>query len=111
MHTITLELLRHGPSHNQLLSPLTPYLALCENHAAVTVQLSFEHNQFLHRLRALSYRLGDEARAFQLKDTAAALGALLAIVPGLYTLPRTAAIGSASSSTSRAYVERSPAQR
>ena len=83
MHTITLELLRHGPSHNQLLSPLTPYLALCENHAAVTVQLSFEHNQFLHRLRALSYRLGDEARAFQLKDTAAALGALLAIVPGL----------------------------
>jgi hypothetical protein len=79
----TLELLRHGQPHNQLLSPLTPYLALCENHAAVTVQLSFEHNQFLHRLRALSYRLGPEARAFQLKDTAAALGSLLAGVPGL----------------------------
>ena len=83
MRTITLELLRHGPPHNQLLSPLTPYLALCENHAAVTVQLSFEHNQFLHRLRALSYRLGPESRAFQLKDTAAALGSLLAGVPGL----------------------------
>jgi len=83
MRTITLELLRHGPPHNQLLSPLTPYLALCENHAAVTVQLSFEHNQFLHRLRALGYRLGEEARAFQLRDTAAALGALLAGVPGL----------------------------
>ncbi len=83
MRTITLELLRHGPPHNQLLSPLTPYLALCENHAAVTVQLTFEHNQFLHRLRALSYRLGEEARVFQLRDTAVTLGALLAGVPGL----------------------------
>jgi hypothetical protein len=83
MRTITLELLRHGPPHNQMLSPLTPYLALCENHAAVTVHLTFEHNQFLHRLRALGYQLGEEARAFQLKDTAAALGALLAGVPGL----------------------------
>ena len=25
--TVTLELLRHGPSHNQLLSPLTPLFA------------------------------------------------------------------------------------
>src|SRR5262249_48397694 len=83
MRTITLELLRHGPPHNQLLSPLTPYLALCENHAAVTLPLSFEHNQFLHRLRALSYRLDEDPRAFQLKDTAAALGALLAGIPGL----------------------------
>jgi hypothetical protein len=83
MRTITLELLRHGPPHNQLLSPLTPYLALCENHAAVTVQLTFEHNQFLHRLRALSYQLGPEPRAFQLQDTAVALGVLLAGVPGL----------------------------
>ena len=62
MRTITLELLRHGPSHNQLLSPLTQYLALCENHAAVTVHLPFEHNQFLHRLRALGYKLEDESR-------------------------------------------------
>jgi hypothetical protein len=83
MRTITLELLRHGPSHNQLLSPLTPYLALCENQTAVTVQLGFEHNQFLHRLRALGYRLGEESRAFQLTDTATTLGALLAAVPGL----------------------------
>ena len=70
MRTITLELLRHGPAHNQLISPLTPYLALCENHPAVTWQLPLEHNQLLHRLRALSYRLGEESRAFQLQDTA-----------------------------------------
>ena len=30
MRTIRLELLRHGPPHNQLLSPLTDYLALCD---------------------------------------------------------------------------------
>jgi hypothetical protein len=48
MRTITLELLRHGPSNNQLLSPLTQYLALCENHSAVTVRIPFMHNQFLH---------------------------------------------------------------
>ena len=52
MRTLTLELLRHGPAHNQLLSPLTPYLALCENHPAVTLQLPMEHNQLLHRLGA-----------------------------------------------------------
>jgi len=83
MRTITLELLRHGPSHNQLLSPLTQYLALCENHAAVTVHLPFEHNQFLHRLQALGYKLDDESRQFQLRDTAQVLGELLASIPGL----------------------------
>ena len=83
MRTITLELLRHGPAHNQLLSPLTPYLALCENHGAVTLQIKLEHNQLLHRLRALSYRLGEEARSFQLQDTARLLAELLASIPGL----------------------------
>ena len=54
MRTITLELLRHGPAHNQLLSPLTPYLALCEDHEAVTLQVKLEHRSLLHQLRALS---------------------------------------------------------
>ena len=53
MRTIQLEILRHGPPHNQLLSPLTEYLALCENHPAVTVRLPFEHADFLLRLKAL----------------------------------------------------------
>jgi hypothetical protein len=83
MRTITLELLRHGPAHNQLLSPLTPYIALCENHGAVTIHVPFEHNQFLHRLDAIRYRLDDESRQFQLKDTAAVLGEMIAAVPGL----------------------------
>ncbi|MDB5261637.1 MAG: hypothetical protein JWQ14_918 [Adhaeribacter sp.] len=83
MRTITLELLRHGPAHNQLLSPLTPYLALCENHGAVTIHVPFEHNQFLHRLSALGYKLGDESRVFQLTDTARVLGDILGAIPGL----------------------------
>jgi hypothetical protein len=83
VRTITLELLRHGDAHNQLLSPLTPYLALCENHSAVTLHVPFEHNQFLHRLNALSYKLGNEARIFQLGDTAKAMGSILAEIPGL----------------------------
>ena len=83
MRTLTLELLRHGPAHNQLLSPLTPYLALCENHPAVTLQLPMEHNQLLHRLGALSYRLGEASRGFQLQDTARLLADLLGSIPGL----------------------------
>jgi hypothetical protein len=83
MRTITLELLRHGPPHNQLLSPLTQYLALCENHPAVSWQVPFEHNQMLYRLRALSYGMGDEPRDFQMVDTARLLGDLLGTIPGL----------------------------
>jgi hypothetical protein len=88
MRTITLELLRHGPAHNQLLSPLTPYLALCENHAPVTVNLPFEHNQFLHRLTALTYefgdsRIADDQRKFQLQDTGRELSRILSLIPGL----------------------------
>ncbi|MCC6292780.1 MAG: CHAT domain-containing protein [Bryobacterales bacterium] len=83
MKQITFELLRHGPPHNQLLSPLTPYLALCENHPATSLQIPFEHNQFLHRLRALAYQDEPGPRAFQARDTARTLGDLLGGVPGL----------------------------
>jgi hypothetical protein len=83
MRTITLELLRHGTAHNQLLSPLTPYLALCENHAAVTLHVPFEHNQFLYRLRSLTYKLKEDSRSFQLDDTARVLGDILSAIPGL----------------------------
>ncbi len=83
MRTITLEILRHGDAHNQLLSPLTEYLALCGNHGAETLTVPFEHNQLLHRLRALSYRTDEEERRFQLTDTARELGELLSGVKGL----------------------------
>ena len=83
MRTITLELLRHGPAHNQLLSPLTPYLALCEDHEAVTLQVKLEHRSLLHQLRALSYQLGEETRAHEVQDSGRFMADLLAQVPGL----------------------------
>ena len=35
--TLKLELLRSGPSHNQLLSPLTAYIALCGSDGPVKI--------------------------------------------------------------------------
>ena len=81
--TVTLELLRHGPPHNQLLSPITQYLALCGNHPAMTVQMPFEHKQLLIRLRALRYKDSPETMEMQLKDTSQLMGEILARVPGL----------------------------
>lgn len=54
IHPIRLELLRTGPAHNQLLSPLTSYLALCGNHDPETFHVPFEHHEILrllHRVR------------------------------------------------------------
>jgi tetratricopeptide (TPR) repeat protein len=58
IHTLTLELLRHGPSNNQLLSPLTLYLALCGNHDAETVQVGMEQAEANRRIRGLRYEDG-----------------------------------------------------
>lgn len=81
--TVTLQILRHGPPHNQLLSPLTQYLALCGNHPAVTVHVPFEHKHMVTRLRAFSYQDSDETRQLQLKETAETMGNFLAQIPGL----------------------------
>lgn len=79
-----LEIARHGPPHNQLLSPLAPYLALCGNHSAGTVRLPFEHRQFLSRLRHLRYRQKDLLqRRETLEQTARDMSDILAQVPGL----------------------------
>lgn len=52
---VTLELVRPGPSHNQLLSPLTPYMALCGEGQPVTFHINIEHRKLLNRLRRLRY--------------------------------------------------------
>jgi hypothetical protein len=86
--TLKLELLRHGPSHNQLLSPLTPYLALCGNHGAGTLHLPLEHREFLLRMRPLSYLPGQEEaeiRGAHLREMGRMLSDLLAKVPGFGT--------------------------
>lgn len=83
MHTARLELLRHGPAHNQLLSPLLPYLAIAGNHPAVSVHVPYEHRQLVHCLQALSYLHGDGVRGFHLNAVAVELQRLMAAVPGL----------------------------
>ena len=88
---VTLELLRHGPPHNQLLSPLTEYLGLCGNHQSVTVRVPYEHNQFLARHESLNYgelshgesEQERQRRETELKLTAGEMSAILAGVPGL----------------------------
>lgn len=52
---VTLELVRQGPPHNQLLSPLTPYFAICGNHEPEIVHVPFEHATLLRKLRSLRY--------------------------------------------------------
>ena len=39
---VSVELLRHGPRHNQLLSPLTPYLAVCGDFPGGVVHAPYE---------------------------------------------------------------------
>lgn len=84
MRTVTLEFLRHGPPHNQLLSPLTRYMALCGNHPGETVELPFMHAQFLKQLRSLRYKGGDAVtRDLELEGTARQMGKILGEIPGL----------------------------
>jgi hypothetical protein len=100
IRTVTLELLRHGPPHNQLLSPLTPYLGLCGNYGAASVKVPYEHGEFLSRLKMLRYQdpaskagrrykdenLAKESIAIQqeqIKETAEKMADILQTIPGL----------------------------
>lgn len=87
---VKLELLRPGPAHNQLLSPLTPYIALCGADGPVTIRMPFEHRQLLMRLRRLRYPMGkdpatDEQRQAEVRDIGEAIGGILSQVPALLT--------------------------
>jgi hypothetical protein len=81
--TVTLELLRHGPSQNQLLSPLTPYLALCGNYDAETVHVGFEHVQFLRNLRGLRYADGRPAEGGAMENASVEVSRLMASIRSL----------------------------
>ncbi len=83
MPTLKLEFLRHGPPQNQLLSPLTDYMALCADQPASTVRMPFEHSVLLDRLRALAYKESEERREFRLQNLAHEMSGILAQVPGL----------------------------
>ena len=85
---VKLEFLRPGPAHNQLLSPLTPYIALCGADGPVTIKLPFEHRHLLMRLRRLRYPAGvdpatDEQRQAEIREIGESIGGVLSQVPAL----------------------------
>jgi beta-lactamase superfamily II metal-dependent hydrolase len=86
IRTVDIELLRAGPRHNQLLSPLTQYLAVCGNAPAATVALPFEHHEFEQRMAELSYEVAssDHEHLFEtLNRTGREMARLLAQIEGL----------------------------
>jgi hypothetical protein len=91
INTVTLEFLRLGPAHNQLLSPLTEYLGLCGNNGAAAVHVPYEHRNFLTRHIELRYQGGKQDRSDEdvkrrqsvLDETAGEMADILGSVPGL----------------------------
>ncbi|HYE35869.1 CHAT domain-containing protein [Methylocaldum sp.] len=88
IRNVKLELLRPGPAHNQLLSPLTPYLALCGADGPATVQMPFEHRQLLNRLDRLRYDINGtpiaaSQRETEVRELGEAIGRVLGQVPAL----------------------------
>src|SRR5882724_5275877 len=91
VRTICVELLRSGPPHNHLLSPLTRYLALCGDAQAGELTVPSEHAQMLRQLRALRYDNADGAdpaqdaqdRQATVIELSRQMSRLLAGVPGL----------------------------
>jgi beta-lactamase superfamily II metal-dependent hydrolase len=81
---VNVEFLRQGPPNNQLLSPLTPYLAVCGEAGAGVVHVSYEHGRFERLLKQLRYETGDpEDRLAMLHDLGTEMGRFLGGVPGL----------------------------
>jgi len=87
IRTVTIELLRAGPRHNQLISPLTLYLGVCGNAAVGRVSLPFEHGDLELRLQELRYRVADQddqARRSKLLDrTGREVAQILSAIPGV----------------------------
>jgi beta-lactamase superfamily II metal-dependent hydrolase len=85
---VTVEFLRAGPRHNQLLSPLTQYLAVCGDSPAGVVNLPYEHAVFERRREELRYAIttesDDDSRLRGILDqTGREMSDILSLVPGL----------------------------
>jgi len=81
---VHVEFLRPGPPHNQLLSPLTQYLAIAGDTGAGVVTVPYEQAEFWRRLKQLRYESGDaEDRLAMLHATGVEMGKILGSVPGL----------------------------
>jgi hypothetical protein len=89
---LRLEILRHGPPYNQLLSPLVPYLVLFGDDPASTRYVGCEHRQLIAHLKALRYGGTASERAEALRKVQGLVSDVLAEVPQLgATIGRTGA--------------------
>jgi hypothetical protein len=87
---LKLELLRPGPKHNQLLSPLTSYIALYGENGPFTVNVPFEHARLLARLERLRYsteniEIARSQRESELREIGEDIGVMLAGIPSFLT--------------------------
>ncbi|MEM7586793.1 MAG: CHAT domain-containing protein [Acidobacteriota bacterium] len=81
---VVIEIMRHGPPHNQLLSPTTRYLALCGAHPAVTLKIPKEHQEVVHLLSRMADEPGAAARHhYERRDLQNLVTSLLAQMPAL----------------------------
>jgi len=90
IENVKLEFLRPGPAHNQLLSPLTPYIALCGREGPATVNFPFEQRQLLTRLERLRYitpsgAIPQQQREAEVQEIGEIIGEVLGKVPALAT--------------------------
>lgn len=89
---LRLEILRHGPPYNQLLSPLVPYLVLFGDDPASTRYVACEHRQLIAHVKALRYGGTPAERADAQHKVQALVSDVLSEVPQLgATIGRTGA--------------------
>ncbi len=93
MTTVRLELLRPGPSDGQLLSPLTQYIAVCNESPPELLQLPFDHRTVLDRLERLRYIDDRPASEADLRDIATLVRSMLARLEGFARAVDTAGRG------------------
>ena len=88
IHTLDIELVRPGPPHNQLLSPMMPYSVLVGGKPPLTHQFQMEHRLLRHHLAALQRAAeGEQVRLLASRSALQDLiGGLLGRV-GLPTIP------------------------
>lgn len=84
---VEVELLRQGPRHNQLLSPLTDYLAVCGDFPGGVVHVPIEHAEALNLLDDLRYTVSSidtsDRLAVVRERAGEQLAGMLTAVPGL----------------------------
>jgi len=87
IETVTVELLRAGPRHNQLVSPITQYLGVCGNSPVSRVTLPYEHGELERRLQELRYGVTAEEdghrRTLVLEQTGREIAQLLSSIEGV----------------------------